>query len=238
MAAGLAVGTIIQNLIASGPIWSAVVPVVSALSRGAIDTFSGWQRERARKRYETTFNLLGSVEQDLLERIKDSWALIDCCDEIIARVDKRKARGWTWVFTLGFMVLTGISIQPGDPLAGDNDLGLPRADMLDPVIAAAGGAISAWLGNAFAWLTGRRPVAAVPGDMPVQHALVDYAGVRDSAIHSLVGALSKEIVEKARIPSEEIDEMRAREARSGLEKTWDGLKAPFRAVASWAGYAR
>ncbi|HEV2745886.1 MAG TPA: hypothetical protein VGW34_01140 [Allosphingosinicella sp.] len=236
MAAGLAVGTIIQNLIASGPIWSALVPVVSALSRGAIDTFSGWQRARARKRYETTFKLLGPVEQDLLERIKDSWALIDCCDEIIARVDTRKARGWTWAFTLGFMVLTGISTQPGDPLAGDNDLGLPQADMLDPIVAATGGAVSAWLGNAFAWLTGRRPVAAVPGGIRVQDALVDYSGVRDSAIQSLVGALSREIVETARIPREEIDEMRAREARSGLKKTRDALTAPFRAMVRWAGY--
>lgn len=248
MATGLTVGAIIQNLIASGPIWSAVIPIVSSISNGTIDLISGWRRDRARERFESTFNRLDEIEANLLGQIKDSMALIEACDEIVSRAERRRARGWTWAIALIVMIFTGFQIPESEPLSGGNNLSLPTADALDPIIAVLGGVFAAWFGDILARFTGQRAVE-VKVSPPVDEQkddshgaqvlpsldgeMVRYRVAREGAISSLVGVLSGELLKRAAISEAEIHAIRMKEDRTGWQKTRDALSSPFRGIRTY-----
>lgn len=205
-----------ESLMGSGPFWSAMVPLVSSASKGAIDAIGGWRRERARERYKATFGILSGAHADLYDKIKNSFALIEACDEIVRAQRQRPASFWRWLFVIAVMILTGSPVSD-DALAGDGIPDLPRADFIDPFIAAIGGFLSPWLGNVFAALTpggktGREVAADGAGltyneeSPPQQEDGVDavsyYAGVRDVAQKKLIMALSQQIVTQAEVKDE------------------------------------
>lgn len=202
----MATGSVILNsLIGSGPFWSAIVPLVSSASKGAIDAIGAWQRDHARKRYEATFGILSGDHADLYEKIKNSFALIEACDEIARSQSQRAASAWRWLFVLGIMLLTGFRVS-GASLAGDGLPDMPPADMVDPFIAAVGGFISPWVGKTFAALTGgskSKNIRPHYGDGPAEvEALSYYANAREAARNKLIMALSEQIIAQADVGGE------------------------------------
>ena len=237
-----------EGLIGSGPFWSAIVPLVSSASKGATDAIRAWQRERARKRYEATFGILSGAHADLYEKIKNSFALIEACDEIVRAQNQRPSSFWRWLFVIAVMVLTGFRTS-NDSLTGDGLPEVPRADFVDPLIAAVGGFLAPWLGNVFATLTGRGKIgreAAADGEASAGNdgepararevevdAISYYASVRDVAQKKLIMALSEQIVTQAEVKDElaEID-AKARYARWDPRRYVKKLRRSPEAVAS------
>jgi hypothetical protein len=60
--------------------------------------------------------------------------------------------------------------------------------------------------------------------------LLRYANVREGAICSLIGILSDEILEQAGISDSAIAAIKAKESRSGFERTLSALSSPIRGM--------